>query len=114
MGWYKKGDDHLVLGPEGAGVECFYPNCKIGSKLYDRDACVTWDTYVPLEAMFEWFPAIVKLAIQENCDEYTAKYQAMRFGFYLHPECAAEWGMHLIKDALDSDDKVGRKLSNGG
>jgi hypothetical protein len=113
MGSYKKGEEH-VYGPAGDGSKCFYPNCHIRSKLYNRDACVTWDTNVPLEAIFKRFPPIVKLAIQENCDEYTEQYQQIIFSFYLHPECAAEWGMHLIKDALDSNRHVGRKLSNRG
>jgi len=111
MGSYKKGQEQVVVPAEN-GEKCFYPNCSIGSKLKDKDACVTWRTSVPLEKIYKQFPPVVKLAIQENCYDYERQYQKMAFDFYLHPECAAEWGMQLIKDALNSNDRVGRRLSN--
>ena len=40
------------------------------------------------------------------------KYPSKPLDVYLHPECAAEWGMQLIKDALEANCKVGRRLSN--
>ena len=68
MGAYKKGQGQVVVLPEN-GEKCFYPNCNIGSNIHDKDACVTWHTTVPLEAIYSRFPPVVKLAIQEKCDE---------------------------------------------
>ena len=111
MGAYKKGQEQVIVPAEN-GEKCFYPNCRIDSKLQDKDACVTWRTNVPLETIYSRFPPVVKLAIQENSYDYEREYKKMAFDFYLHPECAAEWGMQLIKDALNSDDRIGRRLSN--
>lgn len=111
MGHYKKGKEQAVA-PLEKGEKCFYPNCSIKGRIKDKDACVTWLTDLPLENIYKRFPPIVKLAIQENCYDYERQYQKMGFDFYLHPECAAEWGMQLIKDALDANDRVGRRLSN--
>jgi len=88
--------------------KCFYPNCR-GPVIEFPDSYVTWDVHVPLQAIYDAFPPVVKLAIQENTNTNPDDPSRM-LTFYLHPECAAEWGMHLIRDALEADDKVGRKL----
>ena len=108
-----KKDAGIAIPPDKIKVErCFYPNCNVGRAIEERDAHVEWRADIPLEAIYKRFPPVVKLAMQENCYDYERQYQKMVFDFYLHPECAAEWGMQLIKDALEADYRVGRRLSN--
>lgn len=87
--------------------KCFYPNCRRPVIEYP-DSYVTWDVYIPLQTIYDMFPPVVKLAIQENSDTNKELPKAMTI--YIHPECAAEWGMHLIKDGLEAEAETGRKL----
>lgn len=91
--------------------QCFYPNCKLIAVIEREDAHVTWDVRLPLQTIYDMFSPVVKLAIEENT-KINRKYPSKPLYIYLHPECAAEWGMQLIKDALNSNDRVGRRLSN--
>ena len=112
MAGYRKEEElyFRVVGAEG--MQCFYPNCgSRGHRLKSGDEVVVWNANIPLEVIYERFPAVVKLAIQENCNDYESKYQKMGFDIFLHPECAMEWGAHLIQDSMRASDKVGRILS---
>jgi len=112
MSGYRKGEELYFRGVREGGVQCFYPNC--GSRrhtLKDGDEVVVWNANIPLEDIYERFPPVVKLAIQENCGDYERTYQRMGFDVFLHPECAMEWGAHLIQDSMRASDKVGQILS---
>jgi hypothetical protein len=54
---------------------------------------------------------LAKLAIKAHPKEYSSGRVLEEYfvTLYFHAGCAAEWGMHLIKDALRSDN-VNRKL----
>ena len=91
--------------------QCFYPNCNLIAGIEREDAQVEWDVRLQLDTIYKMFPSVVKLAIQENTDIHP-KYPSKPLSIYLHPECAAEWGMQLIKDALEANYRVGRRLSN--
>lgn len=101
---FSSSEEDLFYSPEGE-VECGYPNCKRG---LITAPYVKWDLTIPMQTIYSMFPPVVKLAIQENSDPNRQKYRMMEL--YIHPECAAEWGMHLVKDALQANAKVGRKL----
>lgn len=105
-----KGQEQSVV-PAESGEKCFYPNCTVDSKLKDRDACVIWDVRLPLQTIYDMFSPVVKLAIEENT-KINREYPSKPLYIYLHSECAAEWGMQLIKDSLNSNNRVGRRLSN--
>jgi len=91
--------------------QCFYPNCNLIAGIEREDAHVSWDVRLPLQTIYNMFSPVVKLAIEENT-KIDQKYPSKPLNVYLHPECAAEWGMQLIKDALEANCKVGRRLSN--
>lgn len=91
--------------------QCFYPNCNLIAGIEREDAQVEWDARLQLDTIYKMFPPVVKLAIQENT-KINQKYPSIMLPIYLHPECAAEWGMQLIKDALEANYRVGRRLSN--
>ena len=91
--------------------QCFYPNCNLIDGIEREDAQVVWDVRLQLNTIYKMFPSVVKLAIQENT-EIDPKYPSKPLDIYLHPECAAEWGMQLIQDALKANYRVGRRLSN--
>jgi hypothetical protein len=45
-----------------------------------------------------------------NPGKYVEKFGDYALNIELHPECAAEWAMHLIRDALNADGNVGTKM----
>jgi hypothetical protein len=53
---------------------------------------------------------MAKLVVVANPTSLAKEYGSYTLNVELHPECAAEWGMHLIQDALIADPSVGRKL----
>ena len=53
---------------------------------------------------------IGRLAESENRSDNVVKSGVYWFNMEMHTECAAEWGMHLIKDALSVDYNLGNKL----
>lgn len=89
---------------------CSYPNCK-HRKIATDEPLVEWHG-VPFstEQVEEWLSPIARLAAVSNPQEYVEKYGRYSFNMELHPECAAEWGMHLIQDALKADYNLGSKL----
>jgi hypothetical protein len=107
----EKDADSLLPWDKTISQTCFYPNCGFRHAIEQGDAYVTWDVRLPLQTIYNMFSPVVKLAIEENT-KIDQKYPSKPLNVYLHPECAAEWGMQLIKDALEANCKVGRRLSN--
>ncbi len=91
--------------------ECSYPNCK-HKKISREEHAVCWNgVHIPNDEFDDNLSPLGKLAVVANPRldfnnrEATHYYMTM----FLHAECAAEWGMHLIKDAL-GDYSIGNKL----
>lgn len=95
------------------GVRCTYPNCRSG-KVVTGQAYVVWDGHLDLPLMFSRVAPVVKLAMQEHLHPHELKENYLYWPFILHAECAAEWGMQLISDALKANAEVGRVLSRRG
>jgi hypothetical protein len=88
---------------------CVYPSCRNRAIRRNEDA-VFWDGVNIAKDEFESnLSPLGKLAVVANPSEYTEKYGYYHVTLAMHAECAAEWGMHLIKDALESHN-IGRKL----
>lgn len=89
---------------------CAYPSCR-NRKIERSQDAVFWDG-LGIE-MDEFnnsnLSPIAKLTAVANPKEFVEKYGYYTIKVALHAECAAEWGMHLIKDALTSHN-VGTKL----
>jgi hypothetical protein len=98
-----RGDDKIQ--------ECSYPSCH-SRKIARSEDAVEWDlVHIPAEE-FEWnVSPLAKLAIKAHPKVYSRGNQIDHYfvTLYFHAGCAAEWGMHLIKDAIKSDN-VNRKL----
>ena len=98
-----RGDDEVC--------ECMYPNCR-NRKIERRQDAVFWNSvHVPKSEFEHNLSPIAKLA---NLANPRLQSDGKEWGHYivtmaLHAGCAAEWGMHLIKDALGSHN-VGTKL----
>jgi hypothetical protein len=107
----EKDADTLVPWDKATSETCFYPNCGFRHAIEQGDAHVVWDAHLPLQTIYAMFPPVVKLAIQENTN-HRKEYPNRMLTVYFHPECAAEWGMQLIQDALKANYRVGRRLSN--
>jgi len=94
--------------------ECAYPSCRHRRIARDQDA-VFWDgVHIPADEFEFNLSPMAKLATIANPK---IDFKGREWGHYyttmaLHAECAAEWGMHLIKDALQSHN-VGVKLRQG-
>lgn len=80
---------------------CAYPSCR-KKAIRRTDDIVIWNgmsidvkefTSVNLEP-------IEKLMVESNLEPFTEKYGHFIHTMYFHAECAAEFGMHLVKDAL--------------
>ncbi len=109
MSSYVHGEDDYQMSE--AGAECGYPNCRFG-RIDCNDPHTQWDTTISLEEIYQRVPPIVKLAIQENLEGYQREQGVLFTKTFMHPECSAEWGMHLIKEGIHSKSTVGRILSN--
>jgi hypothetical protein len=91
---------------------CAYPNCR--RKSIDADEpFVSWHGVdFSTDQVFDNLSPIGKVAEASNASDYRSKFGHYSFTMELHPKCAAEWGMHLISDALKIEAQVGRKLRN--
>jgi hypothetical protein len=88
---------------------CVYPSCR-NRKIRRNEDAVFWDGVNIAKDEFEGnLSPLAKLAAVANPSEFTEKYGYYYVTLALHAGCAAEWGMHLIKDALQSHN-VGTKL----
>jgi hypothetical protein len=88
---------------------CVYPSCR-NRKIRRNEDAVFWDGVDIAKDEFESsLSPLAKLAVVANPSEFTEKYGYYYVTLALHAGCAAEWGMHLIKDALQSHN-VGTKL----
>tara|TARA_R100001443_G_scaffold698_2_gene2805 strand:+ start:1376 stop:1762 length:387 start_codon:yes stop_codon:yes gene_type:complete len=112
MSGYKSSEEDM-LGippvPEG-GVDCAYPSCRKG-KITGETPYVSWHGNLDLEHLYTTLPAVAKLVIQEHKDDFMQKHNRVTWLYLVHAECAAEWGMHLIKDAMKAEGNVGRVLT---
>lgn len=89
---------------------CVYPNCK-HREMSESKPFVEWHgVHFSIKNVMDNLSPIGRLAEENNPDDYVAKYKHYVFNIELHSECAAEWGMHLIKDALNADYSLGSKL----
>lgn len=96
--------------PMGKTEICSYPSCRNKVIRYG-EAFVSWDGVAFSRHDVErHLSPMAKLDSIANPSDYVKKYDQYTFNFYLHPECAAEWGMHLIANALEADGKVGNIL----
>jgi hypothetical protein len=98
-----RGDDKIK--------ECSYPNCH-NKKIARNEDAVEWDLVHISTEEYEWnVSPLAKLAIKAHPKVYNNGQVVDHYfvTLYFHAGCAAEWGMHLINDALKSDN-VNRKL----
>jgi len=91
---------------DDAVCECMYPSCRTRKIERHQDAVFWNGVHIPKEEFEHHLSPIAKLAVVANPKEEFRHYFVT---MALHVECAAEWGMHLIKDALGSHN-VGTKL----
>ena len=90
---------------------CSYPSCH-NKKIERFQDAVFWDGVDIPKDRFEFnLSPMAKLATVANpkTDDKGREYQGYYFNIAMHAGCAAEWGMHLIKDGLNSHN-VGTKL----
>jgi hypothetical protein len=108
MSAYKNEDDC----PLKLYHKCAYPNCKNnGTKIEKDKPFVIWHgVHIEKEQVWDGLSPIAKLSETSNFSEYVEKYECYHFNVELHPGCAAEWGMQLIKDAINADADVARNL----
>ena len=94
---------------ENDTYECSYPSCR-NRKINRNEDAVFWDG-VHIDTYFfeNNLSPMAKLTTRSHPTEYFEKYNTYYVTVGMHAECAAEWGMHLIKDALQSHN-VGTKL----
>lgn len=89
---------------------CSYPSCR-QRKIETDSPFVSWHGLrITPEQLHDNLSPMAKLVVVANPSEYAERFGEYSFNIELHPECAAEWGMQLIKDALTADLNVGRKL----
>jgi hypothetical protein len=101
--WDPRGEDGLRM--------CSYPSCRSRKIAREEDA-VEWDLVHIADDEFEWnVSPLAKLAIKAHPKIFSDGKEIRHYfaTLTLHAGCAAEWGMHLIKDALKSDN-VNRTL----
>jgi hypothetical protein len=91
---------------------CSYPNCR--KRKIDRDKpFVSWmGVHFPIDEAYQYLSPQAKLMAVANPSKYVEKFGHYSLNMELHPECAAEWAMHLIRDALNADGNVGVKMRN--
>lgn len=98
-----RGDDELC--------QCMYPSCR-NTKILRTEDAVFWDGVVIPDKEFEFnLSPMAKLTTRSHPKIYSDGRTIKRYyiTMSLHAGCAAEWGMHLIKDALQSHN-IGTKL----
>jgi hypothetical protein len=91
--------------------ECMYPSCR-NRKIERHQDAVFWNgVHISRDEFEHNLSPMAKLAVVAN-PKTSSSGEEWRHYFVdmsLHAECAAEWGMHLIKDALQSHN-IGTKL----
>jgi hypothetical protein len=104
------GHDFDPYRDETTVLQCAYPSCRQKAITRKEDA-VIWDgVRISTEDIHRSMTPLAKLAVVANPTDYVEKYNAYPIRLAFHTRCAAEFGMHLIKDALVGDNDVGRKL----
>lgn len=90
---------------------CSYPSCR-HKKIEKDKPFVSWHgVNFPIEEVNDDLSSMAKLAAIANPSEWVEKFGYYGFNMELHPECAAEWGMHLIQNAIAADSEIGRIFS---
>lgn len=92
-------------------LTCAYPSCH-HKEIKNTDNAVIWDGVAINADDFNArnLTPLAKLAVTSNPDKHMTIYNHYGVRLAFHPECAAEFGMHLIKDTIVGDNDVGRKL----
>lgn len=104
----EKGQGDTYRG-ESEIYECSYPSCR-NRRINRNEDAVFWDgVHIGKNSFENNLSPVAKIAAIANPTEYFEKYNRYYITVGMHAECAAEWGMHLIKDALKSHN-VGTKL----
>ena len=94
---------------ENKSFVCSYPSCH-NKKIERTQDAVFWDgIYLDKHEFEHNLTPLAKLAAVANPTDFMEKYGYYYVTMGMHAECAAEWGMHLIKDGLKSYN-VGSKL----
>jgi hypothetical protein len=89
---------------------CAYPSCPSRKIERSQDAVFWGGVHVDIDEFNNSnLSPMARLAATANPTNYVEKWGNYNIEIALHAECAAEWGMHLIKDALGSHN-VGTKL----
>lgn len=106
----KHGEDaHDVYRGEHEVCECAYPNCK-SRRIGRNESAVFWNgVHLDKDTFESNLSPVARLAAIANPTDYFEKYNHYHVTIAMHAECAAEWGMHLIKDAM-GDYSIGNKL----
>jgi hypothetical protein len=89
---------------------CSYPNCR--NKKIDRDRpFVHWmGVKFPIDEVHHHLSPQAKLMAVANPGKLLEKFGHYSINIELHPECAAEWAMHLTRDAFEADGGVVTKM----
>ena len=104
----EKGEFDGYRGDNEAGW-CSYPNCR-NKKITRNENAVFWNgVHISKDEFEHNLSPIGKIATIANPTDYFQEYNTYYMTMALHAECAAEWGMHLIKDAM-GDPSIGNKL----
>jgi hypothetical protein len=89
---------------------CAYPSCT-RKNIDQNEPFVAWNGVgISEDQVMGVLSPIGRLAESANRPDVVVKTGVYWFNMEMHTECAAEWGMHLIKDALDVSYNLGSKL----
>ena len=89
---------------------CAYPSC-MRKSIDQNGPFVAWNGVgVSEDQVMDVLSPIGRLAESTNRPDVVVKSGVYWFNMEMHTECAAEWGMHLIKDALNVNYNLGSKL----
>jgi len=64
----------------------------------------------PIDEAYQYLSPQAKLMAVANPSDYVEKFGHYSINIELHPECAAEWAMHLTRDAFEADGGVITKM----
>jgi hypothetical protein len=89
--------------------ECSYPNCHSRKIAREEDAVFWNGAHIAKQYFENNLSPLAKLAVIANPTKFKEEHGYYYVTISMHAGCAAEWGMHLIKDAIQSDN-VNRTL----
>jgi hypothetical protein len=89
---------------------CSYPSCR-DRRIGKTEPFVSWmGVHFPIDEAYHYLSPQAKLMAVANPSDYVEEFGCYSLNIELHPECAAEWAIHLIQDALKADGAIGHKL----